>query len=226
MKRSTRLLALPAAALTATLLLAACGSDGDSMDGMDHGAKPAASSATAPATPPASAAPGSPAGSPAGTPAAGFNDADVMFAQMMIPHHEQAVDMAKTVLAKTADPEVRTLATAIEGAQAPEIAQMKGWLTTWGKPAAAGGGHAGMPGMDHGGGDGMMSDADMAAFKAASGKELDRTFLRMMIVHHNGAIAMAQDELAKGVNADARKLAEAVRTSQSAEVAQMQKLLG
>ncbi|MGR6997027.1 DUF305 domain-containing protein [Yinghuangia aomiensis] len=155
-----------------------------------------------------------------------------MFAQMMIPHHEQAVDMAKVVLAKSANADVKKLATAIEAAQAPEIAQMKGWLAAWGRPAAmpstgGTGGMGGMSGMDHGTGtDGMMSDADMQKFRAASGTELDTQFLRMMIVHHNGAIKMAEDELAKGVNADARKLAEAVKTSQSAEVQQMQQLLG
>jgi uncharacterized protein (DUF305 family) len=205
-RRMPRVLALSAVALSAALVLAACGSD----DGMDMGKQP-----TSPAASPA--APQS---------AAGFNDTDVMFAQMMIPHHEQAVDMAKVVLAKSANADVKKLATAIEAAQAPEIARMKGWLSAWGKPTAMPG-TGGMSGMDHGtGADGMMSDADMRKFRAATGTELDTQFLEMMIVHHNGAIKMAEDELAKGVNADARTLAEAVKTSQSAEVQQMQKLLG
>ncbi|GAA4990197.1 DUF305 domain-containing protein [Yinghuangia aomiensis] len=211
-RRMPRVLALSAVALSAALVLAACGSDGGD-DGMNTGDQP-----TSPAA--SSAAPQS---------AAGFNDTDVMFAQMMIPHHEQAVDMAKAVLAKSANADVKKLATAIEAAQAPEIARMKGWLAAWGKPAAmpSTGGTGGMSGMDHGtGADGMMSDADMRKFRAAAGTELDTLFLQMMIVHHNGAITMAEDELAKGVNADARKLAEAVKTSQSAEVQQMQKLLG
>lgn len=210
-RRMPRVLALSAAALSAALVLAACGSDGD--DGMDMGNQP-----TSPAA--SSAAPQN---------AAGFNDTDVMFAQMMIPHHEQAVDMAKVVLAKSANADVKKLATAIEAAQAPEIARMKGWLSAWAKPTAmpGTGGTGGMNGMDHGTGtDGMMSDADMQKFRAATGTELDTQFLQMMIVHHNGAIKMAEDELAKGVNTDARKLAEAVKTSQSAEVQQMQKLLG
>lgn len=201
-RRTTRALSLSAIALSGALVLAACG--GDDMDGMDH-AKGGSSSVPA-------AAPGASQG--------GFNEADVMFAQMMIPHHEQAVEMAKVVLAKTADADVRRLATAIEAAQAPEIALMKGWLAAWGKPAGASGG------MDHGsGGDGMMSDADMDRFRAATGAELDRQFLEMMIVHHNGAIAMAEDELAKGVNPEARKLAEAIKSSQAAEVQEMQRLL-
>lgn len=211
-RRMPRVLALSAVTLSAALVLAACGSDGGD-DGTDTGNQP---------TPPAasSAAPQS---------AAGFNDTDVMFAQMMIPHHEQAVEMAKVVLAKSANAEVKKIATAIEAAQAPEITRMNGWLAAWGKPTAmpSTGGTGGMSGMDHGTGtDGMMSDADMQKFRAATGAELDSQFLQMMIVHHNGAITMAEDELAKGVNTDARKLAEAVKTSQSAEVQQMQKLLG
>lgn len=205
-RRMPRVLALSAVALSASLVLAACGGGGghNGMDKGDQPKSPAAASATQPGS-------------------TGFNDTDVMFAQMMIPHHEQAVDMAKVVLAKSANADVKKLATAIEGAQAPEIAQMKGWLSAWGKPAAM----PGMPGMDHGtSGDGMMSDADMRKFRAATGTELDTQFLQMMIVHHNGAIKMAEDELAKGVNADARKLAEAVKSSQSAEVRQMQQLLG
>ncbi|NUU21625.1 MAG: DUF305 domain-containing protein [Streptomycetaceae bacterium] len=201
-RRPSRALALSALVVSGALVLAACGDDGDDKN------TPAAST-SAPAAP-GSAAPSAPQ-------AAAFNDSDVMFAQMMIPHHEQAVEMADAVLAKTTDARVRQLATAIKAAQSPEIAQMKGWLTAWGKPTAAPGG------MAHG--SGMMSDADMQKFKAASGAELDRQFLQMMIVHHNGAIAMADDELAKGVNPDARKLAEAVKTSQSAEVAQMQQML-
>ncbi|MET7304478.1 DUF305 domain-containing protein [Embleya sp. NPDC005575] len=208
MKRLSRALALTTAAATGALILAACGSDdkGHDMDTMD---KP---SASAPANPPA--APGTPAPTSAGV----FNDADAMFAQMMIPHHEQAVEMAKEAPAKAANPEVKKLAAAIEQAQAPEIAQMKGWLAGWGKPTAAPGG------MSHG--DGMMSDADMTRFKASTGAEFDRQFLTMMIAHHNGAITMAETELAKGTNPDARKLAEQIKTSQAAEVQHMRQLLG
>ncbi|MCF2527798.1 DUF305 domain-containing protein [Yinghuangia soli] len=208
-RRISRALVLSALALSGALVLAACGGD-DNMDGMDHGNGGTTSSA--PAAPGGSTAPGA------------FNDTDVMFAQMMIPHHEQAVEMAKVVLAKTANADIKKLATAIEAAQAPEIAQMKGWLSAWGKPTAMPSGGS-MPGMDHGSADGMMSDADMQKFKAAAGTELDRQFLEMMIVHHNGAIKMAEDELAKGTNPDARKLAEAIKSSQSAEVQEMQRLL-
>ncbi|MGW1990808.1 DUF305 domain-containing protein [Embleya sp. NPDC001921] len=208
MKRLSRSIALTATATTAALVLAACGSDDKGHDtaGMD---KPSASAPANPQAAPSTSAPVS---------AGAFNDADVMFAQMMIPHHEQAVEMAKEAPAKAADPEVRKLAAAIEAAQAPEIAQMKGWLAGWGRPAAAPGG------MSHG--DGMMSDADMSRFKASTGAEFDRQFLAMMIAHHNGAVAMADTELAKGANPDARGLAERIKTSQATEIRQMRQLLG
>ncbi|MYS80261.1 DUF305 domain-containing protein [Embleya scabrispora] len=187
-------------ALAGTLLLAACGGDGKD----DRGG-------SAPTTP--AAAPGSPGGAGA---SASFSEADVMFAQMMIPHHEQAVEMAGQAPGKAADPEVKRLAAAIEAAQAPEIAMLKGWLTGWGRPLAAPTGH------DMGG---MMSAAEMAAFGKSSGVEFDRRFLELMIVHHEGAIAMARDELAKGTDPQARKLAEAIRTSQAEEVTRMKRML-
>ncbi|MEU0933897.1 DUF305 domain-containing protein [Embleya sp. NPDC005971] len=201
--RRARILA--ALALAGTLVLAACGADEDENE--DRGKKGGGTAPTAAATAPASP----------GTGAAVFADADVMFAQMMIPHHEQAVEMARQAPAKAADPEVKRLAAAIEAAQAPEIALLKGWLTAWGKPLAAPMGHD----MS-----GMMSAAEMEAFGKSSGADFDRRFLELMIVHHEGAIKMAEDELAKGTNPDARGLAEAIRATQADEVTLMKRLLG
>ncbi|WP_436790074.1 DUF305 domain-containing protein, partial [Yinghuangia sp. YIM S10712] len=200
MQRLPRTLALAVAAVSAALVLAACGDDNGS--DTDTGT-------------PAASAPTTPGGS--AQPAAAFNDADVMFAQMMIPHHEQAIEMAKEAPAKASNPEVRKLAAAIEAAQAPEIARMKEWLTAWGRPATAPGG------MNHGAG--MMSDAETAALDNAQGAEFDRLFLTLMIAHHNGAIAMAETELAQGTHPDARTLAEQIKTSQAAEVQHMRQLL-
>ncbi|MFE3204382.1 DUF305 domain-containing protein [Embleya sp. NPDC059237] len=202
----TRTLALTAAVLSGALVLAACGSDDK-----DKSSAQASTSASAPAA--ASALASASASASAGA----FNDADVMFAQMMIPHHEQAVEMAKEAPTKGVDPEVKKLAATIEAAQAPEIKLMKGRLTAWGKPTSAPGG------MNHGGG--MMSEADMTAFKASTGADFDRRFLTMMIEHHNGAIAMAETELAQGVDPAARKLAEQIKSSQAAEVQQMRQML-
>lgn len=150
------------------------------------------------------------------TQSAEVNQADIMFTAMMIPHHEQAIEMADLVLAKDdIDPEVAALAERIKAAQAPEIEQMTQWLDDWGVTE--------MPSsMGHGG---MMGDGDMEALEQASGPEAQRLFLEGMIVHHEGAIDMAEDELAGGENPDARQLASSIIESQSAEIAEMRELL-
>lgn len=183
-------------ALASAVVLGGCGSS-DSPSGMDHG-----SSASSPAQP-----------------AGEHNADDVTFAQQMIPHHSQALDMAKLVPSRTTNPKVLDLASRIEKAQDPEIQQMHGWLTTWG---------AGMPGMTHGsmpGMGGMMSDADLQKLGAAKGAEFDRMWLDMMIEHHQGAIDMAKTELAKGGSADAKALARKIIDAQQAEITEMQGLL-
>ncbi|MFG3419845.1 DUF305 domain-containing protein [Micromonospora sp. NPDC049460] len=197
--------ALAGATVTAALVLTACGGDGHSSPGAGHGT-PATSGPTASASG-----------------AATFGDADAMFAQMMIPHHRQAVEMAELAATRAADPEVKRLAGEIKAAQAPEIATMSGWLSAWGRPVPSPG--AETPHMDHGM-PGMMSDADMEKLAAASGREFDRQFLTMMIAHHEGAVTMARDELARGVNAEAKALAQQIVTTQQAEIDTMEKILG
>ncbi|RXZ39708.1 DUF305 domain-containing protein [Agromyces binzhouensis] len=145
--------------------------------------------------------------------------ADVMFAQMMIPHHEQAVEMSEELLAKDGiDDSVRDLAEQIMAAQQPEIDLMRGWLDAWGAEELDD-----MGGMDHG--DGMMSDDDLAILEEATGEEASRLFLQQMIVHHEGAVRMAQTEIAQGEHPDAVELAEAVVIAQTEEIAGMQAML-
>ncbi|MEU8007949.1 DUF305 domain-containing protein [Catellatospora sp. NPDC049111] len=187
-----------AAAAVTALVLAGCGSG---HSGMDHGS---------------GATPGATASSSIGA----YNDADVAFAQAMIPHHQQAVRMAQLAPTRAADAEVKALAEQIRAAQDPEIATMTGWLQTWQRPTAMPGhesGHQGMPG--------MMSDAQLAALQAASGREFDRMFSELMIAHHEGAIMMAQQEIANGANAAAKELAQQIVTAQQAEIATMKALL-
>ena len=163
---TTRRIALvPAAALV--LALAGCGGSGGTHEShaSTSAARPSSASAAEAIDPK-------------------HSDADVEFASMMIPHHEQAVDMAGMVEDGEAGQEVRSLAGRIEKAQAPEIELMQSWLTSWGRSASGD-----MSGMGHG--DGMMSDGDMAALEAADGAEAARLFLEQMIVHHEGAIEMA-----------------------------------
>lgn len=140
-----------------------------------------------------------------------------MFAQMMITHHEQAVEMAGLAATRASDAEVRSLAEQIKAAQEPEITRMRGWLKSWKAPESAG-----MP-MGHGAG--MMSDADMAGLKAAKGTAFDRKFAEMMIGHHRGAIDMAEDVRKNGRNEAVRQLTGKVITTQSAEVEQLQKII-
>lgn len=145
------------------------------------------------------------------------NSADIKFAQEMIPHHEQALDMAKLVAERSDNVQVRDLAEAIEQAQDPEIEAMSGWLEAWNAEMPSHEGHREMAG--------MMSGDDMAALANAAGPEFDRMWLRMMIEHHEGAIEMAKTELANGSNADAKRLASEIIVAQQAEIDTMTALL-
>ncbi|MET9968071.1 DUF305 domain-containing protein [Streptomyces sp. NPDC006356] len=214
-RRLRRRMAIVSTVAAGGLLLAACG--GDDKEGIDHGS---GSSASATSTPTAG-----------DNPAAGaFNDADVMFAQMMIPHHEQALEMSRLAEGRASDGEIKTLVADIEKAQDPEIQTMKSWLKAWGKPESA---QESMPGMEHGSGgmdhgsgmSGMMSEQDMQKLEAARGTEFDRMFAEMMIEHHEGAITMAEDEQNNGRDATAKKLAADVVKTQSAEVEKFEKIL-
>ena len=181
-------------------------------------------------SPSASASSAAPAQSSAAAPAAAHNQADMMFAHMMIPHHQQAVEMSDMILAKQGiDPRVIDLANQIKAAQGPEVTKMQGWLQQWGMqmsgmPASPGMG--GMPGMDDMPGmQGMMSPADMQALRSAQGVEASRLFLTQMIEHHRGAITMAQNEIKNGQSPDAIALAKSIETSQQKEIDTMNQIL-
>ncbi|MDI6097935.1 DUF305 domain-containing protein [Actinoplanes sp. NEAU-A12] len=209
MTRTLSRRALLGGAVTLVLAVAACGdrSGGHSGDS-GHTTAPSAASGVPSAAPGGSARPG-----------AGFNDADVAFAQHMIVHHQQAVEMSTLAGERAATPRLKELATAIEAAQGPEIATMTGWLSTWGQPVAApgGGGH----GTGHESMPGMMSAADMKKLAAARGAAFDELFLTMMIAHHEGAITMAGEEATRGASPEAKALAAKIVTDQRAEIATM-----
>jgi uncharacterized protein (DUF305 family) len=154
-----------------------------------------------------------------------FNDADVMFAQMMYPHHAQAVEMADLVQGRTTNPQIIELAAAIKSAQGPEMTQLQQWLAQWGKPAPTTG--ADMGGMDHGGSggmSGMMSEQDMTDLAGKNGAEFDQAWLTMMIEHHTGAIEMANTEIADGSNEQAKQLARTIVQTQQTEIDTMKAL--
>ena len=215
MRMTRKMNVLIAATVAATVLLTGCASS--SMSSAEMPAGHASSSGAVVAT---------------------GSDADITFAQLMISHHGQAVQMADMALQQANSAEVTDLATQIKAAQDPEIRQMRGWLQQWGAPEQM----DGMDGMDHGamghgdtdsgsgdsGGQsagGMMSDADMGALGGASGADFDRMWLTMMIAHHEGAIKMAEQVKAESTNPDVTALADAVVAGQKKEIDTMQQLL-
>lgn len=209
----TKLMMLSAGAVVAAVLVAGCSNQ--STDGATD-----ATTATSAAT--TSQAPDQ-------ADNAAHNDADVMFAQHMIPHHEQAVEMSDGLLAKPdIDPRVMDLATQIKGAQAPEIAQMQGWLKQWGNPPMppmpqqghGDMGHGDMPAMQ-----GMVSEADMIALRDAQGVEAAKLYLTHMIAHHEGAITMAEDEIKDGQYPAAVELAHTIVKTQQQEIDTMRQVL-
>lgn len=204
-----RIAALALAATASLGLLGACGGDND-----------APSEAVA-------------AGAESG---AGFNDADVAFAQGMIPHHNQALDMARLAAGRASSPAVKKLAAQIVQGQRPEIEQLQGFLAGWERPLPEGMDTmagmeemADMPGMESMAGmenmENMATGAQIGKLKAARGKNFDRLFLQMMLKHHRSAVEMAQTERAQGVDPEAKTLAGQIVKTQNGEIARMTKLL-
>ncbi|MEU1510896.1 DUF305 domain-containing protein [Streptomyces sp. NPDC005811] len=196
--------ALAAVTVSAALLLTACGGDGESAS--------AGSSASAAAS------------------GGAHNAQDVTFAQGMIPHHRQALEMAGLAADRASSAQVKDLAARIEKAQDPEIEKMSGWLKAWGEDVPEEGASAddSMPGMDHsgsGGMAGMMDDAGMKTLEKASGAAFDTAFLTLMVEHHEGAVAMAGTERDKGRYQAAKDTAGDIVTGQTAEIAEMKGLL-
>jgi uncharacterized protein (DUF305 family) len=176
-------------ALTAAFLLAAC-----NQGGQDQGQGTAL----------AEAAPG---------------NADVTFSQNMIPHHQQAIEMAKLVDTHTDRHELRKLADSIVSSQSQEITKLEGWLHSWSKPATPSegpGGHGDteMPG--------MMSEADLRRLMQSTGTEFDLAFVEMMAAHHQGAIDMANTELKDGSLPEVTRLAQQIIDTQQDEIDQLQ----
>lgn len=136
------------------------------------------------------------------------NAADVRFAEAMIPHHRQALDMAALAPARTTSQPVLAAAARIELSQQPEISWLSTWLMALGRTPPHGHGH------------------DLTALRAARGTAFDRLFLRDMITHHEGALEMAATVLREGADPAIRRLAADIDQSQSAEIARMRSLLG
>lgn len=160
-----------------------------------------------------------------------FSPEEIMFAQMMIPHHEQAIIMADLAPSRTENAAILTLAAAIKAAQAPEIATMKSWLTTEADEASKSDPHAGhdmggdATGEDmghemHSGMDGMLTEDQLSSLRAATRAEFDQLFLAGMIAHHEGAIKMAE-EIQQSKNSAVKNLANEIISNQKLEIEAM-----
>ena len=134
---------------------------------------------------------------------------DVMFLQMMIPHHQQAIDISDLALTKGEDAELLALAKNIRDEQAAEIVKMKAWLDAAGADLE----------MDHGAShsmSGMLSDSELAALEKAPGKSFDVLWLKGMTGHHTGAIDMAA-MIENAKSAEIKSFGEGIVASQSAQ---------
>lgn len=202
-----KILTISAASLATVLALAGCsGGTGSSMPGSSMPGMNMGSSAMASSSAPVAAG--------------DHSSDDTMFAQMMIPHHAQAVQMSDTLLKKQNIPvAVTAMATKIKASQAPEIEKMTAWLKGWNETATMSGGQS------MGSSTGMMGADDMTKLDAAQGTEAAKLFLTQMIAHHQGAVAMAKTETAAGKNPDALALAKTIASSQEAEIQDMKNLL-
>lgn len=146
-----------------------------------------------------------------------LSGADIMFLEMMIPHHQQAIDMSIVAIAKSQDPELIALATDIKEGQSAEIIKMESWLDQ----ANVG------TGMGHSMGDsmgGMLTDAELSDLNAATGKNFDLLWLKGMTEHHDGAIHMSR-MIKDANNSEIKRFGENIVHDQSAQIEQMKAMI-
>ena len=144
--------------------------------------------------------------------AAPYDTSAVMFAAMMVPHHEQAVLISQWALKQSSNTAVKKIAARIIAEQNPEILQMQSWIPT-----------DGMMEMDMGM-QGIVSPSDLAKLKAARGKKFDGLYLVDMTLHHQGAIAMATP-LMKSRNPEVAALSKSIVNGQTAEIREMRRIM-
>jgi len=192
-------IALAATAAGAALILSACGAQSTSTTGQSG--ETADTSGTS---------------RPAASTGTSFNDADVAFAQMMIPDHQMTAKMAELAQDKAATEDLKSMAAQMVKGESQTVGTLQGWLKTWGKPASGDMAVMTMPG--------AMTDKDMDMLKSMSGMDFDMMFAQMMVKHHEGSIQMAQDEQAKGASAEAKAMAADMVKTQQAQVSELRKI--
>lgn len=146
-----------------------------------------------------------------------YNTLDVTFAQMMIAHHAQAIQMAELAPQRAANTQLRALAERIKAAQGPEISVYRTWLSDRGRPGSD-------PAHDHATMPGMQTDAAVAELTAARGAAFDRLFVTMMTAHHRGAQQMAGDVLKGGSDQRMAEIANEMAVEQVSEIRRMEQL--
>ena len=210
MSRTKRITAT-LAGLVLTATLSACA---------DQGATPPAATTTPTSSTSATATASASASSDVAT---DHSEQDTTFSQMMIIHHEGAIEMSQLAIERAESPEVVAIAERIAEAQGPEIDEMTAWLSAWGEDLSPDD-HGGM---DMGGMDmnGMSQEEMMTQLDGLTGAEFDQAFLEAMIAHHEGAIGMSEQQLAEGQNPDALMLAEKIIADQQTEITEMQEML-
>lgn len=153
-----------------------------------------------------------------------FDQRDLMFASMMIPHHEQALEMGVLAVAVSTDDRIQDLAQRIIDGQQPEIEVMQAWLDGAGINSSDDP-HAGH---DMGGGmnmmGGMATEAELEELAALSSPGFDRLFLTLMIEHHEGALDMTR-MISNSQNPEAQALYREIVEVQKAEIAEMKEML-
>ncbi|MFD9706147.1 DUF305 domain-containing protein [Lentzea sp. NPDC059081] len=146
---------------------------------------------------------------------------DVMFLQMMLPHHQQGVEMVALAADRADDGELRMLAAAIASTQATEADTMRGWLTSWGEPLTA------PPDSHTGHGGTRRSDPqEVGRLAALHGKAFDQRLLNVMIAHQDDAVQLARWEAGSGAHREVKELADRIEKSRTAQIAMMKKFLG
>ena len=227
-----RALTLAALPLSLALILGACSSSSDSVASdttVDSAASDTKVDSAASDTSASETVPADVAAADAIAADAAFDADDVTFAQGMILHHQQAVEMSTIALdpARNAGAKVKDLASRIQGAQDPEIELMTRWLKEWGQPVDGMGGMSmeGMDVADMDGMEGMMTVEEMTGLEAATGPAFDKLWLDMMVRHHQGAVAMSKTVETDGKATVVRELAGKIVSAQEAEIAEMKQLL-
>ena len=143
-----------------------------------------------------------------------YNAADIEFATDMVAHQAQALEMVHVVLRKSGHGKVRIFAKRIAAAETPEIVKLYGWLKSWDqRPSGAATPLASEAPMT-----GMLSYADLKKLKSASKAQFEIIFLTEMSEHHQGAIAIAEGEIASGINPQAKAFARSIKKSRTAEI--------